>query len=517
MQDSVTLTVDGRPVRCAAGVTLAAVIAAQGFAGCTRRSVLGQPRAPLCGMGVCQECRVDVDGRRRLACQTMACEGMQVGALCALPAAGLAAAAVTSRDTDLLIVGAGPAGLAAARAAASSGMRILVLDDNPAPGGQVWRQGVGAAMSPALREVLAALKRHSNVELMSGARVAGRAAGERALLVEQGVGVDVAALIIRFQRIVLCTGAREQLLPFAGWTLPGVSGAGGLQALVKGGMDVRGQRIVVAGSGPLLLAVAATLHAAHAHVLRIAEQAPLRAVLGFAAGLPRWPRKLLQAAQLADPCWRAHSLVVRAEGDDRLRRVVLQRSGRREEQIDCDRLACGFGLAPNTELAQLLGCTLAPHDGIAVDARQATSAPDCFAAGECTGIGGAERAALQGAIAGHAVAGDDTAALALRARLARWQAFADVAERAFALRPAVRSLAAPDTIVCRCEDVPLAAVQAHDGWVAAKLASRCGMGPCQGRVCGTALRVMRGWPIAPPRQLLQPVSIGALAGADVEV
>ena len=159
---------------------------------------------------------------------------------------------------DLLIIGAGPAGMAAALAAAPSGMRIVVVDDNPAPGGQIWRDGPGVQLPTLARQYREGLARHSNIEVLSGTRVVGL--GDR---VHAG---DAPTLILENAtrgwtqhagRTILCTGARELLLPFPGWTLPGVTGAGGLQALIKGGVEVRGRRIVIAGTGPLLLAAAA--------------------------------------------------------------------------------------------------------------------------------------------------------------------------------------------------------------------------------------------------------------------
>ena len=515
MSNRVTLQVDGRPTGAVAGTGLAAVLMAQASA-YTRISVSGQPRAPLCGMGVCHECRVDVDGSRRLACQTLVREGMQVCMGAEAPAAlrddaaqpPRSMASQASRHCDLLIVGAGPAGLAAAGAAASSGASIVVLDDNPAPGGQIWRQGTSAAAGPALSAQLHALARHTNVTLLGGARVVGLA-GSRSLLVDHGDG----GVVLHWHRIILCTGARELQLPFPGWTLPGVTGAGGLQALVKNGLAVAGQRVVVAGSGPLLLATAATLRAAGARVLRVAEQAAWVTMAAFAARLPRWPGKLVQSVQLLDPNWRANSWVQQAHGNDHVQSVQIRR-GRHTETLECDRLACGFGLVPNTELGQMLGCAVDARGDLVVDAKQATTAPDVWAAGECTGIGGSERAGVQGRMAGLAVVGDAKAAAALGSGLGHWQAFADAVQRHFALNPAVRRLARADTLVCRCEDVPLAALQGHDGWIAAKLHTRCGMGACQGRICGAAAHALMGWTVAPPRHLLNPVDIATLAGID---
>ncbi|MFT4242624.1 MAG: FAD/NAD(P)-binding oxidoreductase [Acidovorax sp.] len=420
----------------------------------------------------------------------------------------------TAQHCDLLIVGAGPAGMAAALAAAPRGLAITLVDDNIHPGGQIWRDGPGVALPPLARQHRDALARHPNIRLLCGTRVVGlggpAAPGDApALLLEDAER----GWTQHSRRLILCNGARELLLPFPGWTLPGVTGAGGLQALVKGGVPVRGQRIVVAGTGPLLLAAVDTARKAGAQVLRIAEQAAWQALAAFALQLPRWPAKALQAATLFNPRWRASSHVLRAEGAGALERVTLQRGPRPENQetLACDRLACGFGLVPNTQLGQLLGCGLNARQGLQVDALMATTVHGVHAAGECTGFGGSERALLQGAIAGHAATGDTARAQALWPALARWEGFADLLHRQFQLRDAVRHLAAPDTLVCRCEDVPHQALAGRTGWIDAKLHTRCGMGACQGRVCGAAAQVLYGWTPAPPRHLLAPVRIGTLA------
>ncbi|MGV3682161.1 MAG: FAD-dependent oxidoreductase [Acidovorax sp.] len=418
---------------------------------------------------------------------------------------------------DILIIGAGPAGMAAALAAAPSGAAITMVDDNPEAGGQIWRDGPGAQLPPLARQHREALARHANIILLRGTRVVGlgdapRAGDAPSLLLEDAER----GWIQHSHRLILCTGSRELLLPLPGWTLPGVTGAGGLQALVKAGLPVQGQRIVVAGTGPLLLAAAATAAKAGAQVVRVAEQAGWRALAGFAAQLPRWPTKAVQALTLLQPQLRAGSHVLQAQGDGQVQSVRLQTpSG--EETIACDRLACGFGLVPNTHLAQMLGCALGSALsnglGLRVDAQMRTSVAGVYAAGECTGFGGSERALAQGAIAGHAAAGRATPVHALQARLQRWEGFAHALQRSFTLNPSLNQLARPDTLVCRCEDVPHAELAGRSGWIDAKLHTRCGMGACQGRICGAATQQLFGWTPAPARHLLAPARIATLAAA----
>lgn len=411
---------------------------------------------------------------------------------------------------DVLIIGAGPAGMAAAVAAAPSGARIVVVDDNPVPGGQIWRDGPGAQLPAAAVTWRDAVSRCSNVRICSGTRIVAATAPNELLLEDAQRGWR-----LQWKKLILCTGARELLLPFPGWTLPGVTGAGALQALIKSGLPVAGERIVVAGSGPLLLAAAAAARQAGAQVVRIAEQAGFAAVAGFALRLAGWPGKFAQAVPLVDPQYRTGAQVVAALGSGRVRAARIQRGGRQTDMA-CERIACGFGLVPNTELGRGLGCALAPVAGgmqaLAVDGMQQCSVADIYAAGECTGIGGSERALVQGSIAGHAAVGHTAAAQACGPERARWNAFAAQLQRSFALAPALKRLPTPDTLVCRCEDVPYAALTPCTGWAEAKLHSRCGMGACQGRVCGAAAQFLFGWTAPEPRPPFSPARIATLAG-----
>ncbi|HEY8587392.1 MAG TPA: FAD-dependent oxidoreductase [Rhodanobacter sp.] len=413
-----------------------------------------------------------------------------------------------SEHYDVLVVGAGPAGLAAARAAASHGRRVALIDAAPRAGGQVWRHDVRRAAPRAAHRAFAGLD--GSIERLYGHSVI--AALPQALLVES----DHGARRLAYAALVLATGARELLLPFPGWTLPGVSGAGGLQALAKQGAPVAGKRVVVAGSGPLLLAVAATLRAHGAHVLGIHEQASRASIASFASGLWRWPARAVQAlalrTRLAGIPYHTGTFVRTASGDPTLQAVeIVTRGGTR--RVACDLLAVGYGLVPNTELAELLGCALqvgVTHPGVLTDTLGQTSVPGVFAAGELCGIGGLAPARVEGAIAGHAAADAAAAASALQPRRDRARRFAAHLSRHFALDPRIRALATPDTLMCRCEDVPLGALDSFHDARAAKLATRCGMGACQGRICGSALAELGRFPRGPARPPLFPARLDSL-------
>ena len=399
---------------------------------------------------------------------------------------------------DVAVIGAGPAGLAAAARAVESGASVAMVDDNPRPGGQIWR--ASAYPKPWLRD---------KVEVISGARVF--AAPEPGVLALETFHGERR---LEYRRLILATGARERFLPFPGWTLPNVMGAGGLQALVKSGLPIKGKRVAVAGSGPLLLAVAKHLREHGARVLLIAEQAGSAALLGFGLGLITKPAKAVQAIGLRagllgvpylTGCW-----PISAQGSEKLESVTF-RGGARTFTKSCDYLACGFGLVSNLELASLLGCTMSAT-GVAVDAYQQSSVSGVYCAGEITGIGGLELALTEGEIAGYAAAGKSEAARRLFAARDSHRRFADALERAFAPRAELRDLAGDSAFVCRCEDVTLGRVRQCSNWREAKLHTRCGMGPCQGRICGPAVEFILGWKPESVRPPVFAARIGSLAG-----
>jgi NADPH-dependent 2,4-dienoyl-CoA reductase/sulfur reductase-like enzyme len=374
--------------------------------------------------------------------------------------------------TEILVVGAGPAGIAAAVSAERAGARALLVDMQAEPGGQIWRGQWNNATDSTARLWLGAL-RASPVETHYGLRLIDLPAA--GLAVFDG---DSGPLRVRCERLVIAGGARERLLPVPGWTLPGVFGAGGLQVLAKNGWPVAGQRVVIAGSGPLLLAAAATLRKLGAKVVRVAEQASWGSLAGFGAGLVQHPRKLVQAAglarQLAGVRYRCNRWVERAEGGERLRSVTLT-DGRQREQIECDALAVGFGLLPNTDIARALGCEL--------------------------------RDSAQGEIAGCAAAGRAELATTALQRRRHSDRFAAHLRRHFVLRDELRRLAEPDTVLCRCENVSYGAAASCSSQREARLQLRLGMGHCQGRVCGAATEFLFGWNSATPRPPLAPASL----------
>ncbi|HEY6928352.1 MAG TPA: FAD/NAD(P)-binding oxidoreductase [Thermoanaerobaculia bacterium] len=413
-------------------------------------------------------------------------------------------------DAQIAVVGAGPAGIAAATRAAEAGSDVLVIDEAPGPGGQIWKHRRPEHAPRAARKWLERFVR-SGARLVRGAQViAATSDGElRAEL--PGAGGHM--LDVRWGRLILATGARERFLPFPGWTLPNVIGVGAAQALLKAGVSFQGRRVAIAGSGPLLLPAAAALAAGGARVGLVAEQAPFPSVARFAGGLLRQPGKLLQAAmyrgRFAGTRYRTGTWITSARGDDRVREAVYT-DGNRSRTVACDVLCCGYGLVPNLDLPMLLGCATSAGK-VVVDERQQTSQDSIYCAGELTGIGGVDLALVEGEIAGLAAAGKSHGDRSLPARRSRQAEFAARLEAAFALRDELKSLARPDTIVCRCEDVILARLDPRWRRRQAKLYSRAGMGPCQGRVCGPALEFLFGWESDTVRVPVRPTPLAGLA------
>jgi len=408
-----------------------------------------------------------------------------------------------------VVIGGGPAGISAAGAASESGRSVLLIDRRPYLGGNVWYPEAGGA---PVAEAIPNLRRldRPNVRFVTGAEVLDHPRPSTLL-----IGSGEVASETRYGQLILATGARERFLPFPGSTLPNVMGVGALQLLAKSGFSVKGRSIVVAGSGPLLLAAAVYLREHGAEVRLVAEQAPRWRLWRLAVGLINDRERLRQALDLRRRlrgipyrygCW-----VGRAEGEGKVERVVL-RKGRTEWTERCDLLACGFHLVPNTELAELLGCRI-EAGFISVNEFQESSIPGTYAAGEPVGIGGLELARIEGEIAGLASTEQRERAQGLFAERRRLTRFRAALQRAFVLDPRLRDVVTPETLVCRCEDVRAEMLMSFGSGREARLQTRCGMGRCQGRVCGPATEFLWGWNPRGTRPPIVPATVGQLTVA----
>lgn len=412
---------------------------------------------------------------------------------------------------DVLVVGGGPAGMAAAVRAAECGVEVGIVDDNATLGGQIWRAESEDGQTKEAAKWHRLLQT-ADVTTLCGKRVFHQP--EPGILLAEGAD-DLFEL--SYRNLVLATGARERFLPFPGWTLPNVMGAGGLQAMVKSGLPIRGKRVVVAGTGPLLLAVAAYLRQHGAEISVICEQASWSSLARFSVALIAQPGKIVQGLKLkksiAGVPFVAHCWPLAAHGGKTLESVTISRGGK-PETFDCDYLACGFHLVPNIELPRLLGCQM--RSGyVQVDDFQRTTVEGIFCAGEPTSIGGVELSLVEGQIAGLAAAGNKADARSLFGEREKSRRFARVLDQTFCLRHELRSLPSPETLVCRCEDVSYSRLQEHTSWRAAKLHTRCGMGPCQGRVCGPATQFLFKWnpdSVRPPVFPARVENLAAFAG-----
>jgi NADPH-dependent 2,4-dienoyl-CoA reductase/sulfur reductase-like enzyme len=388
-------------------------------------------------------------------------------------------------NKKLLIAGGGPGGISAAIAAAKNGCSVTLVDENPAFGGQIWRQGVKKRNKQSVKW-LDELERLP-IEMINSTTVFEKT-GSRVSCFHEQLGVRS----FETDALILANGARELFLPFPGWTLPNVMGCGGAQAMMKGGMSVAGKKVVVAGSGPLLLAVAWSFAQAGAELKAIVEQVPGGKLNKFAMSLLSQPSKLLQGIKYRLGTLKAPfitgSWISEAHGSSELEAVSV--SGAKEQKFDCDILACGFGLVPNSEFAVLQGCDT-KEDFVVVDDNQCSSVEDVWCIGELTGIGGVDKALLEGEIAGLAVSGEKTDHL--QSKRAKCSKFTQKLAEVYALNPSIKKLSHDDTLVCRCEDVSYGELKEHKSQRSAKLYTRCGMGACQGRICSAACGELFSW------------------------
>ncbi len=493
----VRISIDGISIEAVDGSQLTAALLEAGYVS-LRQSPTGQPRGVLCAMGSCHECRATVDGHRGVrTCLVSVRDGMKIETETDLkpgPFDGVKILPPREQSAEVVVIGAGPAGLAAACTAAEHGCDVLMVDESPAAGGRIWAHR--ETIPQAAREWIDRARRVGVGRLQGYCVVDGEPGRLTAASVTTGERVD-----IRCKKIVIATGARERFLPFSGWTLPGVVGAGALQSLIKGGFDVKGKRLIVAGSGPLLLAVARLAHEQGASVLLV-EQASIFDRLSLLLPLITSRTRLGQAFEmwksLRDVEKLSSSWPIKAEGDGQLKRVHLRtEQGVRVEEVDG--LAVGFGLLPETRLAQGLGCPLDGNGNVLVNLHQATSVEGVYCAGEPTGIVGCEGAVDGGMVAGISVAGGIPRAHLL-ARVRKNAYWGLALERAHPIRPELLESIRGDVVLCRCEDVCAATALRSGSLREARMLFRVGMGPCQGRVCMSILE-QKG---AHPRDSVRP-------------
>jgi thioredoxin reductase len=473
-------------------------------------------------------------------------------------------------EVDLAVVGAGPAGLAAAVTAADAGIRVAVLDLGERIGGQYyrhtaeqadaatggsyhhgWAQFVDLRVRFRAHAMARRIVHHPRTTVWALERDAGlitvRAIqGERERITKT----------VKARAVLIATGAHDRHVPFPGWTLPGVMAGGGVQALLKGSGVAAGSRAVVAGTGAFLLPVADGLLAAGVEIAEIIEASAPWRMARYPDALPGAITKLSEAAgylrRLAKarvPFHTGHA-VTAAHGDKRLDAVTVARvdgdwnvvSGS-ERRVECDLLTVGYGFTPQLELLLGAGCeTMLGADGSLIakaDPDGRTTVPRIYAAGETTGVGGSELAIVEGLLCGQAIAADvqgDAEAVErsasqrrrLKTRQGALRRFARALHRTYPVRDGWMTWLGDDTIVCRCEEVAHASIRTALEELGAgdvrtvKLLARPGMGWCQGRICGSSVACLTAHHAGRPptekdlaamskRTLATPVPLGRLA------
>ena len=456
---------------------------------------------------------------------------------------------------DVLVIGAGPAGMAAAIEARRSGLDVLVVDDQPSPGGQIWRSvevtrrndgvlGEAYVQGRAITEAF----RASGARYDAGTQLWQIEPGYRAFLSRDGEARAIEAAVL-----ILATGAQERPVPFPGWTLPGVLTVGAAQILLKTAGQIPVGPVWIAGSGPLPLLYAVQLIQAGGELAGYLDTTPHGR---WTAALPHLPNALRASGDLlkglgwtrsirkSDTAYVRAANGIVALGAERLE-ALRYRSGDGDfTTANARTVLVHEGVVPSIHAALSLGCDMewnAAQDCFApkLDNWGESTRENLFIAGDGAGIAGAKAALLRGQLAGLRAAvrlGRLTEASAaqragpVRRRLKREMAARPFLDALFRPRPEVFS-PTDETIVCRCEEVTAGSVRqlarvGRPGPNQIKAASRVGMGPCQGRQCGYTMTRLIGevqqrspgavgyLNIRPP---LRPVTLGELAAVEQRI
>lgn len=543
-----TFHFEGQEIIAQDGQSLAAALTQAGH-NAFRETAKNAQRGIFCGMGVCQDCLVSVDGTpNRRACMTPVREGMIVSRQVALPEFGEAAETPAEEalhlSPDVLIVGGGAGGLSAAISAANAGASVVVLDERKVAGGQYYKQAANGSILDQQQDdgaQLVAKAKASGAQIISGVELWGAFDGLLFLGHREG-----APVIAKPKTAIISTGAYERPVTVPGWTLPGVMTTGAAQTLWRSYRTLPGKRIAVCGSGPLNVQVALELAKGGAEIVYLAERAPAairKPVTALSMALAD-PALTLQGLRMLAGL-RGHGIQVHNQSElieieqsgDALAATFQSASGG-NQIVNVDALCMNAGFEPQNEILRLLGASMAydpamGHLRCAKSERMETGVPGLYAIGDCTGLGGAPAARIEGEIAGACAAAEtgncDASDLSSKQRkLGKHRAFQNKLWKLYDIAPRDTKPLPDNTTICRCEELTLGDIReglsttpGHVGTL--KRATRVGMGRCQGRYCGPiAARMVsdatgksiEDLSFFAPRVPIKPVAISAILAAE---
>ena len=445
---------------------------------------------------------------------------------------------------QVIVVGAGPAGLNAAKYAANSGCDVGLIDAGNKLGGQYWRHTGNERFDQSVHHnfdqgslLMDAVKSNPRITIYSQSAI------WSASVIESEIFLRVKSGTFISSKLILATGAYDRSIPFPGWDIPGVMTAGAAQSLLKGNQVVAGKKIIVAGSGPFLLPVSSGLSSHNGEIIRVIEASSKYAWQKGIFSLVQNPTKIFEGLGYLRTL-RKHKVAIgfkeaiieaHAGSDGLLNAVTVAKIDldfkvQSTFTLTCDVAAISWGFTPDTSLAATLNVnqTIDIDGSIIVevdDEQRATcSHPNIqiFAAGEITGIGGSDLALLEGAIAGLAAAGSNVNMKKLKSLRRRALAFSSTLQKVYGVPIGWKNWLTPETIICRCEEVDYQEVTHAASDLGAldsrgiKLMTRCGMGMCQGRMCSRIVADLLGSDKSDRikgtlRPIITPITLGELA------
>ena len=523
----IEIFINNHRIRAYEGETIGAVLAAIGIRQVRHAPQFKDPRGLYCCMGSCYGCLVTVDGRaNERACVTPVQAGQQIALQEGFGQPDMASPAppaghLVRREVPLVIIGGGPGGLSAAIAAARSGVKVLVIDENLQSGGQIYRQlpETFQAMDPAKlgadyvdgRSLLKQVGDLSDAITIWNDALVWSVFEPKQLAVARGNEL----VLLDAKAIIVATGAYERPLPVPGWTLPGVMTAGGAQVLLKSQRVRPGRRVLLAGTGPLQLVVANQMLDAGLDVVAVAESNTTAGAWRFLPDLIRQPGLMIRGLRYIHRLKRAGVQMLQSHvlqeirGNHEVERAFLGKVDSRCRPIsgeakpfDVDTVCIGYGLIPTTWITSMLGCKHFYDPMIRgwvpqFDDKMQTDQPGIFVAGDGAGIAGVLAAKMEGTLAGlyasvyaGGISQDQAGQTArpVRKQLAAMGKFRRAIDHMYRIYPDLYANITDDTIVCRCEGITAGEIRkaVREGTMSLndiKKRTRSGMGYCQGTNC----------------------------------